>query len=93
LGRLKHLFLFALLCSNFQEISAQQNSSSDEKHNFYSDETIFLSTNATTFVTGETLYYKLNCLKLSDKTKSNVSKIAYVELVDSDKKKVFKNKI
>jgi predicted RNA-binding protein with RPS1 domain len=93
LGRLKHLLLFALLCSNLQEITAQEINSSSEKQNFYSDETVFLSTNATTFVTGETLYYKLNCLKLSNKTPSNVSKIAYVELVDSDRKTVFKNKI
>lgn len=76
-----------------QKTTAQQISSSSEKQNFYSDETIFLSTNATTFVTGETLYYKLNCLKLSNKTPSNISKIAYIELVDSDKKTVFKNKI
>lgn len=59
----------------------------------YSDETVFLSTNATTFVTGETLYYKLDCIKSSNKTPSNVSKIAYVELVDSNKKSVFKNKL
>lgn len=78
---------------NKQPAFAQQNNPSNEKQNFYSDETVFLSTNATTFVTGETLYYKLNCLKLSNKTPSNVSKIAYVELVDSDKKTVFKNKI
>ena len=78
---------------NKQPTFAQQSNSSNEKQNFYSDETVFLSTNATTFVTGETLYYKLNCLKLSNKTPSNVSKIAYVELVDSDKKTVFKNKI
>jgi len=89
LGRLKHLLLFALLCSNFQKVTAQQISSYNEKQNLYSDETVFLSTNATTFVTGETLYYKLNCLKLSDKTPSNFSKTAYVELVDSDKKTVF----
>ncbi len=93
MGRLKHLVLFALLCSNFQKVTAQQISLSNEKQNFYSDETVFISTNATTFVTGETLYYKLNCLKLSNKTPSNVSKIAYVELIDSDKKTVFKNKI
>ncbi|WP_281226712.1 hypothetical protein [Flavobacterium aquiphilum] len=93
MGRLKHLLLFALLCCNLQKTTAQQISSSSEKQNFYSDETIFLSTNATTFVTGETLYYKLNCLKLSNKTPSNISKIAYIELVDSDKKTVFKNKI
>ena len=78
---------------NMQTAFAQQSNTTNEKQNFYSDETVFLSTNATTFVTGETLYYKLNCLKLSDKAPSNLSKIAYVELVDSDKKTVFKNKI
>lgn len=91
--RLKHLFLFALLCSNSQEITAQQSNSSIEKQKISVDETVFLHTNATTFVSGETLYYKLYCLKLSNKTPSNVSKIAYVELVDSDKKTVFKNKL
>jgi len=93
LERLKHLFLFALLCSNSQEITAQQSNSSIEKQKISVDETVFLHTNATTFVSGETLYYKLYCLKLSNKTPSNVSKIAYVELVDSDKKTVFKNKL
>lgn len=93
MGRLKHLILIAILCCYSQKNTAQQNNSSTEKQNFYSDETVFLSTNATTFVTGETLYYKLSCLKLSNKTPSNVSKIAYVELVDSEKKTVFKNKI
>lgn len=37
--------------------------------------------------------YKVYCLKISDKTPSNISKIAYVELVDNTKKSVFKTKI
>lgn len=81
------------MLSNIQISTAQQHSSSTEKQKIYIDETVFLRTNATTFVTGETLYYKLNCLKLSNKTPSTVSKIAYVELVDSEKKTVFKSKI
>jgi hypothetical protein len=93
LGRLKHIALFALICSNFQIITAQQNNSPIEKQALYSDETVFISTNATTFITGETLYYKLDCLKSTNKTPSNVSKIAYVALIDSDKKTVFKSKL
>lgn len=57
------------------------------------DETVFIHTNATTLVSGETLLYKIYCLKSSDKTPSNISKVAYVELVDDSKKSVFKTKI
>lgn len=57
------------------------------------DETVFVHANATTFVSGETLLYRIYCLKLSDKTASNISKVAYVELVDDSKKSVFKTKI
>lgn len=57
------------------------------------DETVYLHSNASSFVTGETLLYKVYCLKSSDKTPSNISKIAYVELVDDNKKSVFKTKI
>ncbi|WP_244160746.1 hypothetical protein [Flavobacterium defluvii] len=57
------------------------------------DETVFIHTNATTLVSGETLLYKIYCLKATDKTQSNISKVAYVELVDDSKKSVFKTKI
>ena len=57
------------------------------------DETVFIHANATTFVSGESLLYKIYCLKSSDKTPSIISKIAYVELVDSNKNSVFKAKV
>lgn len=82
-----------LLCFHLQIITAQPNFSSSDKQTIYSDETLFISTNASTFVTGETLYYKINCLKLSNKMPSSVSKIAYIELVGNDKKSVFKSKV
>ena len=63
------------------------------QQNIVVDETIYLHANASTFVSGETLLYKIYCLKSSDKTISHISKVAYVELVDSDKKSVFKAKI
>ena len=56
-------------------------------------ETIFLHTNATTFVTGETLFYNVSCMNSAGLTKSEISKIAYVELIDSDKKVVIVHKL
>jgi len=84
LDRVKHLIvLFVLISTQFS--SAQQTISLDE--------TVFIHTNATTFVSGETLLFKLYCLKSTDKTPSNISKVAYVELVDNNKKSVFKTKV
>ncbi|MBW4359742.1 hypothetical protein [Flavobacterium taihuense] len=77
------LSLFALIST--QLISAQKT--------VVVDESIYLHANASTFVSGETLLYKVYCLKSSDKTPSVLSKIAYVELVDSNKKPVLKTKI
>ena len=84
MDRVKHLIvLFVLISTQFS--SAQQTISLDE--------TVFIHTNATTFVSGETLLFKLYCLKSTDKTPSNISKVAYVELVDNNKKSVFKTKV
>ena len=74
-------------------ISAQQLISANETQTVSIDETVFVHTNSTTFVTGETLYYKVYCLNASNKKPSTVSKVAYVELINSDKENIFKNKI
>lgn len=84
MDRLKHIVILFVLI-NATITKAQQIVSIDE--------TIFLHANATTFVSGETLLYKIHCLKSTDKTPSTISKIAYVELIDEAKKIVFKNKI
>ncbi|WP_345142399.1 hypothetical protein [Flavobacterium ginsengiterrae] len=83
MDRINHLILLFVLI-NTQLSSAQQTITVDE--------TIFIHPNATTLISGETLLYKVYCLK-SDKTPSNISKVAYVELVDDTKKSVFKTKI
>lgn len=74
-----------ILLINTKQIVAQQEVSLNE--------TLFIHANATTFVSGETLLYKIYCLKNTDKTPSTISKIAYVELVDSHSNVVFKNKL
>jgi len=84
LDRIKHILLLFVLI-NTQLSSAQQTVTLDE--------TIFIHTNAATLISGETLLYKVYCLKSSDKTPSGISKVAYVELVDDNKKSVFKTKI
>ncbi|WP_343696534.1 hypothetical protein [Flavobacterium sp.] len=84
MDRLKHIILLFVLI-NTQFNRAQQTIAVDE--------TIFIHTNATTLISGETLLYKIYCLKSTDKTPSNISKVAYVELVDDTKKSVFKTKI
>lgn len=56
-------------------------------------ENIFLHSNATTFITGETLLYKLYCLNPVNNSTSSISKIAYVELIDQNKQTISKSKI
>ena len=74
---------------------AQKGTASD--HGSYvsvtTGESIYIHANASTFITGETLYCKLYCVNATDKSASNISKIAYVELIDRDKKSVFKHKL
>jgi len=83
LDKLKNLLvLFALISA--QLINAQT---------VTLDETVFTHANASTFVSGETILFKIYCIKSSDKSPSTISKIAYVELVDESKKSVFKTKI
>jgi len=84
LERIKHILLLILII-NVNPIIAQQNTSVDES--------VFIHANATTFVTGEKLLYKVYSLKNTDKTPSTLSKLAYVELVDGSGKSMFKNKL
>ncbi|MBD3583301.1 carboxypeptidase-like regulatory domain-containing protein [Flavobacterium selenitireducens] len=59
---------------------------------FSTTEKIVLHTNATTLVSGETLYYKLYCQDAQNKP-GQLSKIAYVCLVDSQRNTVFIQKL
>lgn len=59
----------------------------------FESETIYLHTNETTFVTGETLLYKIYCMNANSKELSKISKIAYIELMDSEGLLVNRSKI
>jgi hypothetical protein len=58
-----------------------------------SQEKIFVHQNTTFLLTGEYLYYKVYCINANSNSLSDISKIAYVELVGTDKISIFKHKI
>ena len=58
-----------------------------------SQERIFVHQNTSFLITGEYLYYKVYCLNNETNGLSNFSKIAYIELINSDRNTIFKHKI
>lgn len=95
LDRLRYILLVTLAVS-FQQIAFAQKTSAltelneiDQKIN----ESLYISTNANSYLTGETLFYKIFCLNKATNAASNYSKVAYLQLVDSNKKTVFIHKL
>ncbi|WP_395047281.1 hypothetical protein [Flavobacterium sp.] len=95
MDRLKHILIITLLLGYYQTTLAQSNKSTAELMDIDKkiNESIFVTTNAGIFLTGEILQYKLFCLNNQDNTASTYSKITYVELVDSNKKSLFTQKL
>jgi hypothetical protein len=95
LDRLKRtLLIIVVLCS--KQLSFTQNNTIRNTDNTLlnsNPEKLFLHCNATTFVTGETLYYKLYSLNPIKTTAMTVSKITYIELVGEDNKIIFLQKL
>jgi hypothetical protein len=56
-------------------------------------ETVYLHLNATSFVSGETLFYKLNCLNPLNFKQSKISKVAYLEMIGVNNQVLFKHKL
>ncbi|MCH4822282.1 hypothetical protein ML462_03770 [Gramella lutea] len=85
----KYLIVFALLLSQLnqaQQLSSQLIDAPGEKA-----ERIYLHYNSSFFLPGETLEYALYNLQGNNLETSNISKVAYVVLFDSDKNVVFKH--
>lgn len=57
------------------------------------EETLYIHCNTTTFLTGETLLFKVYSLNPVRKTFSTISKIGYIELLDDANKSIVKQKI
>ena len=64
-----------------------------EGKNTFPQEKIFLHYNSSFFLLGESIYYKVYCLNAQNNSVSDLSKIAYVELVDQKRNVIFKHKI
>jgi hypothetical protein len=95
LDRLKYILVVALVAS-FQQISfAQKNSSVNELNEIDKklNESIYVSTNGNSFLTGETLLYKFFCVNSATHIPSKYSKVAYLKLIDSNKKTILTHKL
>lgn len=92
MDRLKY-FLLALSVLIFNQNSTAQNKISVTEIDTKINEAIFITPNTNSFLTGETLRYKLFCLDKQNNTVSTYSKIAYVALIDQNKKSVFTHKL
>ncbi|MHC0439965.1 hypothetical protein [Flavobacterium sp. 3-210] len=95
MDRLKYIFYIALAFSSQQIVFAQKNNSVTELNEVDRkiNESIYISTNANSFLTGEALLYKIFCNDKVTNTASIFSKIAYVQLIDNSKKTIFTHKL
>lgn len=95
LDRLKYILLVALAISLQQSSFAQKTNSITELNEIDKtlNESLYISTNANAYLTGETLLYKVFCIDKSTNQVSKYSKIAYLQLIDSNKKTVFTHKL
>lgn len=95
MDRLKHFSLVILLLCCQQNIFAQNSSSNNEWNEIDKNlnETIFISTNTNSYLTGETLLYKIFCIDKTTNMPSKYSKVAYFDIVDNNKKIVSTQKL
>ncbi|MDA6071134.1 hypothetical protein NJT12_16075 [Flavobacterium sp. AC] len=95
MDRLKYILLVALAISLQQSSFAQKTNSITELNEIDKtlNESLYISTNANAYLTGETLLYKVFCIDKSTNQVSKYSKIAYLQLIDSNKKTVFTHKL
>ena len=95
MDRLKYLLLVTLAVSFQQIIFAQKTSTLTELNEIDKkiNESLYISANANSYLTGETLLYKIFCLNKITNAASNYSKVVYLQLIDSNKKTVFTHKL
>jgi len=93
----KKLFLGIIIIniaffSNAQ-VAVEKKESDIELLNSIPVESIYMHTNSTMFLVGEYLYYSIYNLKKQENSLSDLSKVAFVELIDSAGKSVFEQSI
>ncbi|WP_339888327.1 hypothetical protein [uncultured Flavobacterium sp.] len=92
---MKKIILFALVSMCSINSWAQTNINSRDVKTFDSsvNESIYLHINNPTILVGESIFYKLYCLNSINHTYSTISKIAYVEIFDTDGTSISKQKL
>ena len=95
LDRLKHALILLIVLLFSQNSIAQNNNTSIELIEIDTkiNESIYITPITNAYLSGETLRYKLFCINKTNNTASIYSKIAYVELIDHDKKSIFTHKL
>lgn len=88
---MKRILLILALCISIKGIS-QSNTPLLTNFNKLPQESIYTHTNNNFLLTGETLYYKIYCFD-NNKNFSDYSKVAYIELINSDNLSVLKQKV
>jgi len=86
-------FSFILVVGGFLLSYSQAVKKDAFSYGDFSNEYIYAHFNSSFLVTGENLLFKVYCLNLNGEAISNISKIAYVELIDEDKNAILKEKI
>lgn len=88
----KYIILLILISSSYV-VKCQETTINNIKYNYVLKEKVFVHYNSSFLVSGEYLKYKIYCIRDRNKRISRFSKIAYIELVNSDKESIFKHKI
>jgi len=92
----KYIFIIMLLFLSKPNLNYGQTLLSNNQSVVYNNihqENIFVHYNASLLFSGDYLYYKIYNINSQTKKLSQLSKIAYIELIGKDKKTVFKHKI
>ncbi|GMN09617.1 hypothetical protein MTsPCn9_16600 [Croceitalea sp. MTPC9] len=85
--------LLVSLVVNYTYGQSVAESRDSNMYSYIGKEGVFIHYNAPLLFVGEYLYYSVYCLNKRTGTTSNISKIAYVELIGEDKSVVFRQKI
>ncbi|MEE9363367.1 MAG: hypothetical protein V3U92_12285 [Cellulophaga sp.] len=85
------IFIYVSFSSIFGQTTLKKDNSFT--YNNFPQEKIFVHFNSTLLISGEELFYKIYCLNTNTNKLSSLSKIAYVELINTDKNTIFKHKI
>jgi hypothetical protein len=94
---LKIVFAFITLALLSGAVYGQVKDSLISKFNTYRNtvlhEKIFLHTDRPSYICGETIWLKVYCIEASSNLAPDISKVAYVELIDREGKSVLQTKV